>query len=366
MSLQSLGLRLSKLVAAGLLCLALAGAVFAQETRETPEPLNAQEPINSPSFLSPENFGETVEEPVVDEPAPCGNEPIAIARMQWPSSALLAHIHALVLSEQLGCEVSVVSGDLVGTVSSMATTGQPAIAPEVWVTRIAQIWNSAIESQRLRPAGSTFAGSALEGWFVPQHLAARFPELITPDQLRDVAFQLQRDDGERLTFISCPPDWACAVINRNLIEAHGLSDVIDIVEPANRFELDTLIAQSVSRNRPVVFYYWQPNSVLAQFEFRELVMGVYNTSAFACLARRNCPNPEPSGFVPETVFIVIPDWVHEQVPLIGDYLIGATMPLKELNELMAWQAENDTGFEEAAEHFVATRREVWENWVPGF
>lgn len=325
----------------------------------------AQDAVDSPSFLSPENFGETVEAPVAVAPSPCGAEPITIARMQWPSAALLAHIHALILAQSLGCEVSVVSGDLVGTVSSMATTGQPAIAPEVWVTRIAQIWNSAIESQRLRPAGSTFSGSALEGWFIPEHLAERFPELITPEHLRDVAFQVQREDNERLTFISCPPDWACSVINRNLIAAYGLSDVVDIVEPANRFELDTLIGQSVSRNRPVVFYYWQPNSVLAQFDFRELVMAPYDATAFTCLARRNCPNPQVSGFVPETVFIVIPDWVNEQVPLIGDYLIRATMPLNELNELMAWQAENDAGFEEAAAHFVATRQEVWQNWLPG-
>ncbi len=349
---QRFGLEAARLALLVILALFLAAPVTGQET------------VDSPSFLSPENFGETVEPEAPAAPVRCGGVPIAIARMQWPSSALLAHIHALILSREMGCEVSVVGGDLVGTVSSMATTGQPAIAPEVWVTRISQIWNSAIESQRLRPAGSTFAGSALEGWFVPEHLAQRFPELGNADQLRDVALQVRREDGEDLTFISCPPDWACSVINRNLIAAHGLTNLVEIVEPANRFELDTLIAQSVSRSRPVFFYYWQPNSVLAQFDFKELSMGVHDATAYTCLARRNCPNPQPSGFVPETVFMVIPDWVYNDVPEISDYLIRASIPLNELNELMAWQAENDAGFEEAAEHFVATRSEIWQNWLP--
>lgn len=295
---------------------------------------------------------------------PCGAAPIAIARMQWPTAALLAHIHGLILSEQLGCEVQIVDGDLVGTLSSMATTGQPALAPEVWVTRISQIWNSAIESQRLRPAGSTFSGSALEGWYVPAHLAGRFPDLTSPSQLAEIAEQLASDDEERLSFISCPQDWACSVINRNLIAAYGLTDLVDVVEPANRFEMDTLIAQSVSRQQPVVFYYWKPNSVLAQFDFRELAMGAYNAEAFTCLARRACADPQASGFVVEPVYIVIPEWVREDVPVIGEYLLRASMPPAELSELMAWQAENDAGYEEAAQHFFDTREEVWRGWLP--
>lgn len=296
-------------------------------------------------------------------PAACGGEVISIASMQWPSAALLAQIHGQLLRQELGCQVQIIDGDLVGTLSSMATTGQPALAPEVWVTRIAQIWNSAIESQRLRPAGSTFSGGALEAWYVPAHLAERFPDLANADQLVDIAGQVLEEDGTKLTFISCPPDWACSVINRNLIAAHGLSDLVDVVEPANRFELDTLIAQTVSRQQAAVFYYWKPNSVLAQFDFRELSMGAHNAEAFACLARRTCANPQPSGFVPEAVFMVVPEWVGERAPEITEYLLRAAVPLDELSALMAWQAENGASFEEAGAHFIETRSEVWGGWV---
>ena len=45
-------------------------------------------------------------------------------------------------------------------------------------------------------------------------------------------------------------------------------------QPANRFELDTLIAEAVSRHEPILFYYWQPNSVLAQFAFKSLDLAI--------------------------------------------------------------------------------------------
>ncbi len=81
---------------------------------------------------------------------PCGNRQISIASMQWPSSIILAQVHAQILSGELGCDVSVVPGDMAATASSMATTGQPAIAPELWIERIASIWNPVLETGHVR------------------------------------------------------------------------------------------------------------------------------------------------------------------------------------------------------------------------
>ncbi len=82
-----------------------------------------------------------------EAPAPCGDQPITIARMQWPSAALLAEIHARLLTANFGCSVQVVPGDLAATGSSMGSTGQPGVAPEMWISRVADIWNAAMKAQ---------------------------------------------------------------------------------------------------------------------------------------------------------------------------------------------------------------------------
>src|SRR5205085_683667 len=114
-----------------------------------------------------------------------------------------------------------------------------------------------------------------EGWFVPDYVAAAHPEITGAASLAANAavFANGRPKGR---FISCPIDWGCAVINRNLLKSLGLDTLFDVVEPANRFELDTLIAEAVSRKEPILFYYWQPNAVLAQFSFKELTLGAYD------------------------------------------------------------------------------------------
>lgn len=296
-----------------------------------------------------------------EPPPPCGTQPLAIARMSWPSAELLAEIHARILSAQFGCEIRVTPGDLAATGSSMGSTGQPAVAPEMWVTRIADVWNAGIDAQMVRPAAPTYVETQFEGWFVPDYVATAHPELSGAATLATVLPTM--GGGEPVRFISCPPDWACALINRNLIAAHGIGAMVEVVEPANRFEMDTLIAEAVSRKEPVVFYYWQPNAVLAQFAFVALDMGAYDEEAAKCLARVSCPGGAPSAFPGEMVVAALSEWVFTETPAIAGYFQRASLPMAEMNMLLAQLNEPGATVEGVADRFVAERVEVWRSWV---
>lgn len=294
-------------------------------------------------------------------PSPCGAQPLSIARMSWPSAELMAEIHARILAREYGCETRVTPGDLAATASSMGSTGQPAVAPEMWVTRIAEVWNAGIEAQMLRPAGTAYAETQFEGWFMPGHLATAHPELTG---IAGLAAALPAfDGGAKVRFISCPVDWACAVINRNLIRALGIEAAVELVEPANRFEMDTLIAEAVSRREPVLFYYWQPNAVLAQFDFIALDMGPYDAEAAKCLAQLSCPSPVASAFASETVVVALAEWVFTDIPTIAAYFQRSSLPLAEMNILLAQLNEPGATVEGVAERFVAERGDLWEGWV---
>lgn len=303
-------------------------------------------------------------EPVAEEAGPpCGPAPVSIARMQWPSAAILAHIHALIITQEFGCAVQIVAGDLGATSSSMATTGRPMVAPELWLGRVAAIWNSALEAQRVRPAAPTFSGGPMEAWFVPDYVRENNPELLAAANL-SAHWQVFVEEGDRrATFVSCPADWACALINRNLFAALGLTGRFEIIEPTSRFELDERIAGAVSRREPILFYYWQPNAILDQLNFVPLDMGAYDANAIACLARRDCPSPTPSAFGEERVVVAVSEDLYEVAPDVAAYFQRATLPLEEMNALLAFQSEGGGTAEDAAWRFVDTRREVWERWL---
>ena len=296
-------------------------------------------------------------------PAPCGGQTITIARMQWPSAQLLAEIHARLIRQNFGCDVEVVPGDLAATASSMGVNGQPAVAPELWITRVPDVWNGALKTQEVRQAGAAYAEPNFEGWFIPDYVAAAHPELKSAADLKTLYKQFIPAGGKKARFISCPPDWACAVINRNLIRANGLADLFDVVEPANRFELDTLISEAESRKEPILFYYWQPNAVLAQFGFKALDLGPFNKDNFLCLGRVACPDPKPSGFSADPVIIALAQWVYVQAPEVAAYFQRAHMPFAEMNALLQNLNQPGATIESVADAFVAARGEVWQPWV---
>ncbi len=299
--------------------------------------------------------------PIAEAPV-CGTETISIARMQWPSAAILAYIHAGILKSQFSCDVQVVAGDLNATTSSIATTGRPLVAPEVWLPRVAAIWNSALETGRVRQAAPTYSGGPLEGWFVPDYVAKDNPELKSAADILD-HWQVFSDGGSRARFLSCPADWACAIINANLVKAYGLDKRFDIEEPASRFALDQVLGETVSRHEPILFYYWQPNGVLAQLGFTPLDMGAFDANALSCLAEAECTNPAPSSFPPEPVVIAISDDLFTLAPALAAYFQRASMPLDEMNRLLAHMSETGVSPEQTAQFFIETRPEIWTSWV---
>ena len=294
-------------------------------------------------------------------PPPCGSRPISIARMQWPTAALLAQIHAGILDAAFGCEVHLQEGDLAATGSSMGATGQPAVAPELWVARIPEIWNAAITAQKVRQAGASYDEPVFEGWFVPDFAVAAWPDLVTVEGLKARAADLT--PGRRPRFISCPADWACSVINRNLLRASGLAALFAVIVPANRFELDTLIAEAVGRQEPIVFYYWQPNAILAQFGFNAVDLGSYDKDAFACAGRQSCALPAPTSFAPDPVVIALSEWVYTDAPQVASYFQRAKLPFPEMNAMLQALSEPGATVEAVADAFLASRGSVWRPWA---
>lgn len=307
------------------------------------------------TVLEPGVAGQNAESAAVERP--CGAQPIAIARMSWPSAALLAEIHARLLRSEYGCDVRVIPGDMSATTSSMGSSGQPAVAPEMWVTRIPDVWNGAIEAQMVRSAAPTYVGTTFEGWFMPGYaLTGAVPTAA------GLGASLPAE-GELTRFISCPADWACALINRNLLKAHGLEEKVEVIEPANRFEMDRLIGEAVNRRDVFFFYYWQPNAVLEQLDFVALDMGAYDEEAAKCLARQMCTEAKPSAYPSEMVVVALSDWVFSEAPQVASYFQRSSLKLEDMNALLAQTSEPGATIESVADDFVAARSDVWSAWV---
>jgi glycine betaine/proline transport system substrate-binding protein len=348
--------RLGLLVA---LVLGLAGAALAQDVPalQSPDVTNLMAPASGAA-----GDDQGIDDADNGPPPPCGSQPISIASLRWPSAELLAAIHARILKSAFGCTVQVLPADMGSALAGMASTGQPAVAPEMWIDRVADAWNSATKDLKLRQVGLTYGDTRFEGWYVPDYVMSAHPELKAASALKADAAVFATNGGKP-QFISCPADWACSVINRNLLNAEGLDGVFDVIEPKNRYDLDQAIAAAINRKAPILFYYWQPNAALAQFSFRPVDLGAYNKDAFACLGKRACANPRPTSFAPEPVVVALAEWVFTGAPEIAAYFQRAEMPIEVMNGLLAQLNASGATVDGVAAKFVADHPEIWRKWT---
>jgi glycine betaine/proline transport system substrate-binding protein len=109
--------------------------------------------------------------------AQCGK--VKVANMTWQSAEVLANVDQIILTHGYGCDVELVPGDPMPTLTSMMEKGQPDIAPEAWINAVRQPLADAVNEGRLHYAAMSLPDGGVEGWWIPKYLADANPEIKT-------------------------------------------------------------------------------------------------------------------------------------------------------------------------------------------
>ena len=117
--------------------------------------------------------------PEVAQTPVCGK--VTVANMNWQSAEVLAHIDNIILSKGYGCEVELVPGDTMPTLTAMMEKGQPDVAPEAWINAVRQPLDAAVKEGKLHYAARSLTDGGVEGWWIPKYLADAHPDIKTID-----------------------------------------------------------------------------------------------------------------------------------------------------------------------------------------
>lgn len=296
----------------------------------------------------------------------CGtDEPISVVEMTWLSAGTLAYVTETILAEGYGCNVEIVPGDTVPTATSMLTKSEPDIAPELWITTAQSIWNQIQEKGNVYKASEIFTEGGVEGWWIPDYVAEQNPDLKSISDLKDnwelFAERTSPDEGR---FYGCPPGWACEITTTNLFEALNLGENYELFSPGSGANLKASIARKVTRQEPVVAYYWGPTAVIGRYNLVKLDMPAYDAEAFECLTDSECQDPQPTAFKPAEVAVAVVESMKERAPNVTAMLEKMQVPNDVMNDVLAWGDENSASPEATAEYFLENYEDVWTDWVP--
>lgn len=298
--------------------------------------------------------------------AECGTDrKIDIAEMGWPSAAALARIHAIILEKGYGCTVELVPGDTVPTLAAMVSKGEPALAPELWPNASKEAWEKGLAEGTVVDLGPAIAEGLVQGWYIPTYVAEANPELKSVEDLpRFAKLFADPDDPAKGRFVSCPPGWACEIMDANFFKAYGLEETFNLFSPGSAGALDATISQAFLRKEPIVFYYWGPTAMMGRFDMTRLDMAPFDEAKFACIGDPACPNPEKTDFVVPDAVKAAASWLPQEAPAVAEYLGKVSLTNAEVGRMLVWGEDNKADAQAVAENFLKTEEAIWTTWVP--
>lgn len=298
----------------------------------------------------------------------CGT--VSIARMNWQSAEVLAEIDSFILENGYDCEVEIVAGDSMPTLTSMVEKAQPDIAPEMWSNAVREPLEQAITEGRMYSLTKSLPDGGIEGWWIPKYLADANPDIKTIDDALARPDLFPSAENPNLGAVhNCPAGWGCQLSTQSAFRAWGAEEKgFELIDTGSAAGLDGSIAKAYEREQGWLGYYWSPTSILGKYEMVKLDAGVpVDEEGFnSCNAKPadECANPIKTDWPSAEVFTVVTSDFKERAPEeVTAYLSERGWSNATANELMAWMSDNQATGEDGAIEFLKNNQELWTKWV---
>ena len=312
------------------------------------------------------------DEPVSVEaaaPAPtvqaCGK--VSVANMNWQSAEVLAHIDSIILTKGYGCDVELVPGDTMPTLTAMMEKGKPDVAPEAWINAVRVPLDAAVTEGRLHYAAESLKDGGVEGWWIPKYLADANPGIKTiDDALKHPELFPAPESSGKGGIHNCPAGWNCQLTTASAFKAwEAAKKGFVLVSTGSAAGLDGSIAKAYERQQGWLGYYWAPTSILGKYEMVKLDAGVpFDKEGFeGCNTKADCEKPVKSDWAKAVVFTVVTDRFKAAGGPAYDYLAQRSWGNETVNKLLAWMSDNQATGEDGAKHFLKTQPDLWTTWV---
>lgn len=315
----------------------------------------------APSAPAPSATSETSENatPASSTGAEDGDKPvIKLAENPWSASALNVAVARILLEEQLGYPVEVVTIGESAQWPALAS-GELHASLEVWPSGHAENVAEYIDKQKLVENGGLLGPVGKIGWYIPTYMLEDHPELATWEGLKtpeNAALFATAETGDKGQFLTGDPSWT--QYEDDIITNLGLN--FQIVAAGSEEAILAALDSAYSREEPLLFYFWTPHSIHAKYDLTEVKLPPYSEE---CYAKADSGGVD-CDYPPDELFKIF--WVG-----LADATPDAYTLLKNMN----YSTEDQIGMiaaveldgmsvEDAARQWLDAHEDTWRSWLP--
>lgn len=295
--------------------------------------------------------------------AACGD--VVLSEFTWQSNQAMTGVDAFILKNGYGCNVSVVAGDTVPTITAMIEKGQPDLASEATPSLLGAVYTKGAEEGRVSQIGTAISDGQVSGWYIPDYVAKAHPEIKTvEDAMKHPELFPSTDDPSKGMVVQGPQGWGDTVVTAQLFKALNNPKFV-MVPTGSAAALDGVISKAYEGKKGIIAQYWSPTSLLAKYPMLRLEMAHDDAEWARCTSKQDCPDPKPNY------------WKQAEMVTLGSkgaadklgkdaaaYIAKRSWTQAEVGKVMVWMDENQANGADGGKWFLKNMEDVWSKWVP--
>ena len=278
--------------------------------------------------------------------------------LNWASAQVQNRIAQYIVDKGYGYPTDVVFGGTLPLFQGLRR-GDSHITLEIWLPNQREAWDEAIANGEVVSVGKSLGSDWQSGFVIPAYLQEQYPELDNVEDLKDEQFkQLFQTaaSGGKARLVSCIIGWACEEAIAAQIEAYGLAEHVDVINPGDGAALNADLYGAYEKQEPWLGYQWGTNDAALVLDLVRLEEPPY--SAECWLTTKAC------GFQDATILIAVHPDILTSAPDVVEMLRAWDINLDVYKPIAKWQIDNpDASANDAAMWWLKSNAGVWGQWV---
>lgn len=287
-----------------------------------------------------------------------GDKPtITLIQNTWPASELNVNVAKILIENELGYPVEIVSLDE-GVQWATLAAGDADASLEVWPSGHGENIQQYIVDQKVVEDGGPLGPLGKIGWFIPTYLLEEHPELATWEGFQSAEIgQLfaTAETGDQGAFLAGSPGWT--QYDDQIIANLGLP--FQVITTGSEEALLAAVAAAYERQEPVLFYFYTPHALFSQYDLTQVELPAYSDDCYATIDAGgvDCAYPD------DVLMKILSTELSEKAPDVYAFLKNFNYSNEDQIEMLGLLEEGQT-VPEAAQAWVDTNGDTWEGWLP--
>lgn len=286
---------------------------------------------------------------------------VVLVENPWTASTLNVNVAKIILEEELGYEVEIILLDE-SVQWAAISSGEAHASLEVWPSGHQENIEEYINDLETVVDGGPLGPVGKIGWYVPTYVVEEHPELATWEGYTDEALTslfATAETGDKGQFLGAAPGWV--QYDAEIIENLGLN--LEVISGGSEEAILAAVRATYRREEPVLFYFWTPHSIHAEYELTEVELPEYTDECYEGADEGETENIA-CDYPEDVLFKIFWEDLAEEAPEVFEFLSNMAYTTEDQISMIAAVELDGLTPEEAAAQWVEENEEIWQAWLP--